>query len=577
MNERTFDYGTQGAGALLLTYTADANACVALHLDGAERSLAQWPLQPARTPRKLLLALEQPLTELHRVALTASHATVTDWTLCPASQVVRGRNPVLPVDTPDPDIIRVDDTYYMVSTTMHFMPGAILLRSYDLISWEIVGHIYDTLPDTDGRSLRNGKNAYGQGMWAPTLRYHAGTFYVSFAANDTHCSYLYAARQVEGPWERLPMQGFYYDSSLFFDQDGRVYIVHGQRKVRLTELLPDLSAPKPDGVDRLLVDYGTAKRLGYEGSHLYRIQGDYYLFVIHSNRRKWFREVSIFHAPSLDAPFEGGVALHDDMGRTGCGVAQGGAVDTPDGRWFCFLFQDRDAAGRMPVLLPMHFDEGRAVLDPVPQTVVNLTTRPGYTYAPLCSDDLTAPCWEWNHIPRPSSVQRDAHTLRLTTDQCSASLTDAPNTLTLRAPEPGCTAEVTVDVSSMRPGDEAGLCVLQSCWASVSLYRTESGVLLRATTRRKGDADEGVVRAERPWTSSTARLRVCLDFTCDHASLWVQEPKGWRCLVRNHRMAFLLDHFTGNRIGLFAMSHAQTGGSAVFTAFHGSWVDPQQA
>lgn len=94
-------------------------------------------------------------------------------------------NPVLPLDYPDPDVIRVDDTYYMVSTTMHFMPGCVILRSYNLADWEIYSYVYETLELTDQECLKNGKNAYGQGMWAATLRYEKGMFYLIFVANDT--------------------------------------------------------------------------------------------------------------------------------------------------------------------------------------------------------------------------------------------------------------------------------------------------------------------------------------------------------------------------------------------------------
>ena len=87
-------------------------------------------------------------------------------------------NPVLPLDYPDPDVIRVDDTYYMVSTTMHFMPGCVILRSYNLADWEIYSYVYETLEITDQECLKNGKNAYGQGMWAATLRYEKGMFYL---------------------------------------------------------------------------------------------------------------------------------------------------------------------------------------------------------------------------------------------------------------------------------------------------------------------------------------------------------------------------------------------------------------
>lgn len=87
-------------------------------------------------------------------------------------------NPITRLDYPDPDVIRVDNTYYMVSTTMHFMPGCEILRSYDLVNWEHASYVYDVLDSTPGQKIEGEENIYGQGMWAASLRYHKGIFYV---------------------------------------------------------------------------------------------------------------------------------------------------------------------------------------------------------------------------------------------------------------------------------------------------------------------------------------------------------------------------------------------------------------
>ena len=107
----------------------------------------------------------------------------------------------------------------MASTTMHFFPGGAVLRSYDLVNWEPVSYVYEGLDGTKGQYLEENHNIYGQGMWAPCLRYHNGIFYICFVANDTHKTYLFTANQVEGPWERREIEGFYHDCSLLFDED----------------------------------------------------------------------------------------------------------------------------------------------------------------------------------------------------------------------------------------------------------------------------------------------------------------------------------------------------------------------
>lgn len=157
-------------------------------------------------------------------------------------------HPIIQMDFPDPDVIRVEDTYYMVSTTMHFMPGCVILRSYDLRNWEIVERVYDYLDETEGQRLQNHSGIYGKGMWAASIRYHKNRFYLCFVANDTGKTYLYQSENISGPWEKQEIQGFYHDPSLLFDEDGRIYIVYGNTEIHLTELDEQLKGPKENGL-----------------------------------------------------------------------------------------------------------------------------------------------------------------------------------------------------------------------------------------------------------------------------------------------------------------------------------------
>ena len=243
-------------------------------------------------------------------------------------------NPITRLDYPDPDVIRVDNTYYMVSTTMHFMPGCEILRSYDLVNWEHASYVYDVLDSTPGQKIEGEENIYGQGMWAASLRYHKGIFYVCFVANDTGKTYIYSAPSIEGPWKKSYIKGFYHDCSILFDDDDRVYIASGNKYIRLQELDADLSGPKEGGIDRIVVKDEGHPGLGYEGTHFYKINGKYYLFFIHSLRKEWKRVEACFVSDSLEGEFTGGDVLNDDMGYCNQGVAQGGIVDTPDGKWY---------------------------------------------------------------------------------------------------------------------------------------------------------------------------------------------------------------------------------------------------
>ena len=131
-------------------------------------------------------------------------------------------NPFIWSDVPDDDIIRVGDTYYMVSTTMFFAPGAPIMKSKDLFSWEMCNYVYDTYADGAKQNLSGGEHDYAHGQWATSLRYHEGTFYVFFGSYGTGKSYIYKTTDIEnGTWTRTELNGMYHDASMLFDEDGR--------------------------------------------------------------------------------------------------------------------------------------------------------------------------------------------------------------------------------------------------------------------------------------------------------------------------------------------------------------------
>lgn len=520
-------------------------------------------------------------------------------------------NPITCLDYPDADVIRVEDTYYMVSTTMHFMPGGEILRSYDLKNWEHAAYVYDSLDQSPGQKLEEGRNIYGKGMWAASLRFHKGTYYVCFVANDTHKTYLYTSGKIEGPWEKHFVEGFYHDCSLLFDDDDRVYIAYGNKNIYITELESDLSGPRKDGLHRLAVSDEGNPYLGYEGTHFYKINGKYYLFFIHSTWGRWRRTEACFVADSLTGEFLGGEILDDDRGYCGQGVAQGGIVDTPERKWYAMLFQDSGAVGRIPILIPLSWETGltvrrealpgecaeRRIEQPfpvlgdrgrIPEDFPIVSTRPDHVYEPLVqSDDFKGElknCWQFNHQPDLALIAHDkaAGVWTVTTDRVCAGLTQAKNTITQRMLYPGCAGEVNVDGSGLKEGDFAGICALQSCCGMIGLTRKEGKLCLTVRTISSEDAsmtplpgeNQGETFAEKereglPVEGSTVRLRLEVDFERmkDTASFYYREGEVWKKLGPDHRLYFKLDHFCGCRFGLAVYSTREAGGCAGFSDF----------
>ncbi len=502
-------------------------------------------------------------------------------------------NPITRLDYPDPDVIRVEDTYYMVSTTMHFMPGCEILRSYDLVHWEHVTYVYDRLDSTPAQCLDGEENIYGKGMWAATLRYHKNRFYICFVANDTGKTYLYTSDNIEGAWKKQIIEGFYHDCSLLFAEDDRVYIAYGNTDIYITELNDDLTGPREGGLHRLAVCDAGNQRLGYEGTHFYKVNGKYYLFFIHSLNDQWKRVEACYVADSLEKEFEGGEVLNDDIGYCNQGVAQGGIVDTPDGRWFAVLFQDRGAVGRIPVLVPVTWENDYPVFGKngyVPDEFSIENTRPGYTYTPLVqSDDFYQDTtlkesekrrlygsfgfksvWQFNHEPDLSLVEWNTQegTVQIKTDKICENVTQAKNILTQRMSYPGCAGEITVNINQLQEGDYAGLCAFQGCYGFVAVTK-QDGVYKLVVQKRNSEGLVETEMADFSVATDEVRLRVVADFTDmkDEVRFYYKDRWRWEQIGGAHKLRFMLDHFTGCRYGLFVYSTKETGGKAIFSDF----------
>lgn len=264
------------------------------------------------------------------------------------------QNPIIYADVPDPDVIRVEDVYYMVSTSMHMMPGTPIMKSTDLINWEIIGYPYDRLEDNDAHNLRDGQNVYGQGAWASSLKYYNGVFYVLTAALDSGKTYLFSTTDPAGEWERTEFNEYLHDPALFFEDDGKAYIIYGIENFSIKQLTADYKAIDPAGLSGEIMQSGQP---GMEGAHVYKIDGKYYITAIWWEQGE-IRRQYIYRSDTINGPYEGRLVLSDTMGYKNSGIAQGGLVDTPSGDWYAMLFQDHDAVGRIPILVPVSWKDG---------------------------------------------------------------------------------------------------------------------------------------------------------------------------------------------------------------------------
>jgi len=181
-------------------------------------------------------------------------------------------NPLIYADFPDPDVIRVDSVYYMVTTTMFIFPGVPILKSYDLVNWEYCSNAVQRMDYSKCYNL-DGCERYSHGQWATSLKFHNGKYYLMFTALDDG-GFVCSATDPEGPWELRKLPRGFYDPGLFFDDDGKIYVAHGYGTIYITELDSNFAAVNDD----VLVFTGDI-RPGLEGSHVYKINGYYYLYA----------------------------------------------------------------------------------------------------------------------------------------------------------------------------------------------------------------------------------------------------------------------------------------------------------
>lgn len=488
-------------------------------------------------------------------------------------ELVSGSNPIIMADVPDPDVIFANGAYYMINTTMHFMPGGEILRSYDLINWEHASYVFERIDSTPAQRLEGDLNIYGKGMWAGSIRFHKNTFYVAFSCNDTKKTYLYRSEDINGPWKRNLIEGFYYDMSLLFDED-RVYVVHGNTDIYLTELNEELTAPKEGKEARLIVKDKNPKILGYEGSHIYRIGGRYYLFLIHSLPDMWKRVEAMYSADSLEDDFVGGDILCASLEDRPDGIAQGGIVQGPDQKYHLVLFRDNGALGRIPIVVPVTKTEDGFIPEEPSVLIENISLRPGYEYKPLAgSDDFKEDSdkesfgfksiWQFNHEPELSLIRRDFEEGKVfvKTGKVVSKATAAVNTLTQRTMGPECSAEVSVDASALNEGDTAGLMLLQGKYSYAGI-RLKGGKYYAVM-------NEGEETTEEIEVGSSIRLRADCSFKdgIDEVRFSVLTSGGYVPLGRPFHMEFTLEHFTGARFALFIYSKEQAGGEAGFSDF----------
>ena len=478
-------------------------------------------------------------------------------------------NPVIYSDFPDPDVIRVDSVYYMVSTTMFIFPGVTILKSYDLVNWEYCSNAVQRFDFSSCYNL-NGCNRYAHGQWATSLKYHNGKFYLLFITLDEG-GFIVSATKPEGPWKIKKLPRGFYDPGLFFDDDGKIYVAHGYGTINVTELDTNFAAKGND----VLVFTGDI-RSGLEGTHVYKINDYYYLYCTYGGGDGF--QVAL-RSQNIYGPYEEKTVIRDN-GNLGTGIHQGALVETQTGEWWSVIFQDGGAFGRFPTLQPVTWRDDWPMVGVDGKGVVTYQKpNVGKEYpikALPTSDEFDSTKlglqWGWNHNPDSTkwSLTQKPGYLRLATVKVVSNLTEARNTLTQRifayySRTIPTNAVVKMEIDSMADGDIAGLAVFQNPYAFIGVKQTKGQKYLIMVNNGKA-IDSTLIN------TSTIYLKAQANYGTSVASFaYGFNDQSFTKLGNYLSMKFDLSIFTGNKFCLFNYATIQTGGFVDFDWFRIDW------
>lgn len=476
-------------------------------------------------------------------------------------------NPVLDADYSDPDVIRVGEKYYMVCSDFHFM-GLPVLESDDMVNWKIIAQVFNRLDFPEYDSLKR----YGEGSWAPSLRFHDGKFFLYFCTAQEGL-FMSTAADPAGPWSPLinvrHIKGWE-DPCPFWDDDGNAYLGHSLLGAGPI-ILHRMSA---DGTR--LLDDGATIYTGpvAEGTKFLRKDGYYYLSIPEGGVGQGWQ--TVLRSKNLYGPYEKKVVLETGSTQIN-GPHQGALVETPAGQWWFYHFQSAGPMGRVVHLEPVLWKDGwplvgvdidrNGIGEPV---YVWKKPDVGKTFpinAPQTDDEFSSPVlglqWQWNHNPVNSawSLTEKPGWLALHALQAD-DLMKAHNTLTQKIMGETGVVTTLLSLDHLQDGQRTGLSILSNTAHSLVVY-TRQGVHYLSC-----DGDEIKIGGR------VAYLQVRYDF---HANtnhfFYSTDNKLYKEIGNVFRATD--GNWKGARIALFSYNMVQNSGTALFDWVHYDYDGPK--
>lgn len=417
------------------------------------------------------------------------------------------KNPVIHADYSDPDVIRVGDDFFMISSSFNHVPGLPILHSKDLVNWTLIGHALNRLkPDSLFNTVK-----HGGGVWAPSFRYHDGEFYIYYPDPDLGI-FMIKAKKITGPWSDpvLVEAGLgLIDPCPLWDDDGRLYLVHafaGSRAgIKSILIVKQMNASGTKTIDNGVMVYdGHEKDPTVEGPKFYKRNGYYYIFAPAGGVSTGWQLV--LRSKNIYGPYERKVVM--DQGKTSInGPHQGAWVNTLSGEDWFLHFQDKAAYGRVVHLQPLNWDKDWPVIGVdndkdgkgEPVQVYRKPLVPGLNVKKTVadSDDFNSPVlgkqWQWQANPQvgwafPTSLGVLRMFSVFQTDSL-INIWNLPNILGQKLPAEEFTARVKFRFNPLHINERFGFVVLGSSYAYMSIENRKDGLHMVCRENSKADGN----------------------------------------------------------------------------------------
>lgn len=493
-------------------------------------------------------------------------------------------NPVIYADYSDPDVIYVDGLYYMVASSFNHLPGLPLLTSADMVNWKIINHALPELPPQFERVLP------GKGVWAPSLRFHDGFFWIFFSLPDEGI-FMCKTRDPHGKWSSahcLKAVKGWIDPCPFWDDDGRAWLVHAfaysraniKHKLQICEMSPDGLELLDEG--QIIFD-GTRSHPTIEGPKLYKRNGQYYIFAPAGGVESGWQ--TVLRSATLSGPWVARNVLHQGATPVN-GPHQGGWVESPDGEGWFMHFQDKGLYGRITHVQPLRWNDegwpepgvwrdGAEMGEPLLRVNKGASAAPAGRCEPQTSDDFAngqpGLQWQWPANPKKAWIAPGENGLTLACFPAGPhGLYDTPQLLLQKFPAPAFSAQTQLLVNFNHEADEAGLVIYGERFASLALVARGAQNYLKITTgwnSDKGIIDYSEELLPQPFKAEALilRVRVNTDGICRFS--WSSDGQAWQTIAPDFAAA--AGKWIGAKVGIYALSAAdhQAKGTACFRYF----------